>query len=126
EHLIIENVEKAPYQKESTSAKQSQTEMLKSLELRKESYVVLKNYCQEKNIDFLITPFDEVSLYELEKVGVEAYKIASTDTTNIPFLRKVAKTGKPIILSTGMCFLEEVEAAVNCILELNKNLILLQ
>lgn len=126
EHLIIENVEKAPYQQENTGNKQTQTEMLRSLELRKESYVVLKDYCQQKNIDFLITPFDEFSLIELEEVGVEAYKIASTDTTNIPFLRKVAKTGKPVILSTGMCYLPEVEAAVKAILDINKNLILLQ
>jgi len=126
EHLIIENVEKAPYQQENTGNKQTQTEMLRSLELRKESYVVLKDYCNQKNIDFLITPFDEFSLTELEEVGVEAYKIASTDTTNIPFLRKVAKTGKPVILSTGMCYLPEVEAAVKAILDINKNLILLQ
>jgi N,N'-diacetyllegionaminate synthase len=126
EHLIIENVEKAPYQQENTGNKQTQAEMLRSLELRKESYVVLKDYCKQKNIDFLITPFDEFSLNELEEVGVEAYKIASTDTTNIPFLRKVAKTGKPVILSTGMCYLPEVEAAVKAILDINKNLILLQ
>ncbi len=126
DHVIIENVEKAPYQLANTDKKQSQADMLRALELKKESYTVLKNYCQQKNIDFLITPFDEFSLVELEEVGVEVYKIASTDTTNIPFLRKIAKTGKPIILSTGMCYLHEVEAAVNAILPLNKNLILLQ
>ena len=126
EHLIIENVEKAPYQKASTDGKQSQTEMLRALELRKENYTELKAYCEKKNIDFLITPFDEFSLGELEEAGVEAYKIASTDTTNIPFLRKVAATGKPILLSTGMCYIEEVEAAVKAILAINSQLVLLQ
>lgn len=126
EHLIIDNVEKAPYQKATTDVKQTQTEMLRALELRKENYTELKDYCLTKNIDFLITPFDEFSLTELEEAGVEAYKIASTDTTNIPFLRKVAQTGKPILLSTGMCYLEEVEAAVKAILAINEQLILLQ
>jgi N,N'-diacetyllegionaminate synthase len=126
EHVIIDNVEKAPYQRETTDSKQSQTEMLKALELKKEAYVQLMDYCKQKNIDFLITPFDEYSLIELEEIGVEAYKIASTDTTNIPFLRKVARTGKPIFLSTGMCYLDEVEMAVKAILEINTNLILLQ
>lgn len=126
EHLIIENVEKAPYQQKNTGNQQTQSEMLRSLELRKENYIELKDYCKSKNIDFLITPFDEISLIELEEVGVEAYKIASTDTTNIPFLRKVAQTGKPIVLSTGMCYLPEVEMAVKSILKYNSNLILLQ
>ena len=126
EHLIIEDVEKAPYQQETTGNKQSQADMLRSLELRYEHYQELKDYCEAKGIQFLITPFDEVSLIELEKLGVEAYKIASTDTTNLPFLRKVALTGKPIILSTGMCEMDEVRQAVSEVLEVNPNLILLQ
>ena len=126
EHLIVENVEKAPYQKETTDNTQSQADMLRGLELRYEHYEELKNYCESKGIQFLITPFDEVSLKELEKLGVLAYKIASTDTTNLPFIRKVAATGKPVILSTGMCQMEEVRSAINEILEINPNLILLQ
>jgi N,N'-diacetyllegionaminate synthase len=126
ENLIIENIDKAPYQKTATGNKESQADMLRKLELRKEAYVELLNYCSEKKILFLITPFDEVSLQELEEIGVKAYKIASTDTTNLPFLKKIAKTGKPIILSTGMCYLEEVREAVKIIYEYNKDLILLQ
>lgn len=126
DHLIIENIEKAPYQKETTDKKQSQSDMLRGLELRYEHYQELKEYCESKGIQFLITPFDDVSLVELEKLGVEAYKIASTDTTNLPFLRKVAQTGKPIILSTGMCDLNEVRLAVAEVLEVNSKLILLQ
>src|SRR5687768_8883376 len=62
ESLILENVSKAPYQQETTSSSESQFEMLKKLELKKDQYVELKNYCAQKNILFLITPFDEDSL----------------------------------------------------------------
>lgn len=126
ENLILKDVEKAHYQQETTEQKESQFEMLKKLELRKTHYKELLEYCIEKEIIFLITPFDEVSLSELEEIGVVAYKVASTDTTNLPFLKKVAKTGKPIILSTGMCFLHEVEAALKEIYPYNKDVILLQ
>lgn len=126
ERLILAEVEKAPYQKHTTQSGESQFEMLKRLELRKDHYLELKNYCEARGLVFLITPFDEQSLEELEEIGVAAYKIASTDTTNLLFLRKVAKTGKPVILSTGMCDLDEVRAAVEEIHPYNKRLILLQ
>lgn len=126
EHLIVEGIEKAPYQQKTTDKKESQTDMLKGLELRYEHYKELKQYCDKKGIQFLITPFDEVSLTELEELGVEAYKIASTDTSNLPFLKKIAETEKPIILSTGMCTMEEVRAAVEEIASVNSKLILLQ
>ena len=86
--------------------------MLKKLELNVEAYIELKQYCDMRGILFLITPFDELSLEELEKIGIPAYKIASTDTTNLLFLKKVAETGKPVFLSTGMCEIEEVDKAV--------------
>lgn len=126
DELIIDDVEKAPYQRLTTSNQESQTDMLRKLELKKEQYVELKNYCESKGILFLITPFDEVSLNELEEIGVLAYKVASTDTTNLPFLKLIAKTGKPILLSTGMTYLEEVRAALEEIYPFNKNVILMQ
>ena len=126
ENLILSNVEKAPYQKNTTAASESQFDMLKKLELKTEGYLELKAYCESKNLIFLITPFDEQSLEELEEVGVDAYKIASTDTTNLLFLRKVAQTGKPIVLSTGMCDMKEVTAALEEINPINKKLVLLQ
>lgn len=124
--LIIDNVEKAPYQTKTTEKTESQTDMLKKLELKKEQYIELKNYCESKNIIFLITPFDESSLIELEEIEVEAYKVASTDTTNLPFLKKIAQTGKPIFLSTGMTYLNEIKAALAEIHEFNKDVILMQ
>lgn len=126
ENLILETVEKAPYQQQTTEATESQFEMLKKLELAKSHYVELKEYCDSKGIIFLITPFDEGSLQELEEVGVAAYKVASTDTTNLPFIKKIAQTGKPVILSTGMCYMNEVELAMAEIHPHNKDVILLQ
>jgi len=126
DQLILSNIEKAPYQKSTTSKEEKQGEMLRGLELRKEHYITLKNYCKSKGIQFLITPFDEVSLNELEEIGVEAYKIASTDATNLPFLIKIAETQKPLLLSTGMCYMNEVSEAVALIKAINSKLILLQ
>ncbi|MGD1844584.1 MAG: N-acetylneuraminate synthase [Salibacteraceae bacterium] len=125
-NLILSNVEKAPYQTQTTESSESQAEMLKRLELSQQHYRELKAYCENKNILFLITPFDEGSIEELESVGVEAYKVASTDTTNLPFLKKLAETGKPIILSTGMTYMEEVERALAEIHPINQKVILLQ
>ena len=124
--LIIENVQKAPYQSKTTEQEESQTDMLRKLELKQEQYIELKGYCESKNIIFLITPFDEGSLIELEEIGVVAYKVASTDTTNLPFLRKIAATGKPIFLSTGMTYLEEIRTALEEIQSFNKDVILMQ
>ena len=126
ENLILKSVEKAPYQQQTTDAKEGQFEMLKKLELTKQHYQALKDYCDQKDIIFMITPFDEESLKELEEIGVNAYKVASTDTTNIPFLRKLAMTKKPLILSTGMCYMDEVKQVVSEIFTYNKDLILLQ
>ena len=100
ESLILPNVRKAPYQKRSDK-NCSQFEMLKRLELPLERIRELKKYSEKLNIIFLSTPFDEKSLEELGSIGLPAYKISSTDITNLPFLKKVAGKSKPIILSTG-------------------------
>ena len=126
EHLILDEIQKAQYQKESTDANETQFEMLKNLEVTKEQNLELKDYCTKKGIVFLTTPFDEVSLDELDDLDLPAYKVASTDTTNIPFLRKIAQKNKPIILSTGMSYLSEVELALKTIHEYNKDVVLLQ
>ncbi len=124
--LIIQNVKKAPYQTKTTDKTESQTDMLKKLELKKDQYIELKEYCESKNIIFLITPFDETSLRELEEIGVVAYKVASTDTTNLPFLKKIAQTKKPIFLSTGMSYLNEIEAALEEMYAFNRDIVLMQ
>ncbi|CAN2048423.1 N,N'-diacetyllegionaminic acid synthase [Candidatus Magnetomoraceae bacterium gMMP-1] len=125
ESLILKDVEKAPYQKQ-TGHLESQFDMLKKLEISIEQNLQLKTYCEENDIIFLTTPFDENSLNELDKLNLPAYKIASTDTTNLPFLRKVAKKNKPIFLSTGMSYLSEIELALNEIYPFNKAVVLMQ
>lgn len=124
--LILHNVEKAPYQKLTTSNSETQYEMLKRLEVTRKQSEDLMCYCRKKNIIFLSTPFEKASLDELDEQGVPAFKVAATDLTNIQFLRQVAEKGKPIILSAGMCYLEEVRRALSAIYPINKNVILLQ
>ena len=74
-------------------------------------YVALANYCKELNIDFIATPFDDASIEFLDPI-MSFYKIASADITNLPFLRKIAKKNKPIILSTGGSTIEEIDLAL--------------
>ena len=126
EHLILDSVQKAPYQQKTTDSSESQFDMLKKLEVSREQNLELKRYSEEKNIIFLTTPFDENSLDEIDELDLPAYKIASTDTTNLPFLKKVAKKGKPIFLSTGMTYLSEVQMALETMYEFNKDIVLLQ
>ncbi|MEC7646305.1 MAG: N-acetylneuraminate synthase [Bacteroidota bacterium] len=125
-HLILNNVEKAPYQKGTTNSSESQMDMLRKLEVSKDQNFELLDYCKMKGIIFLTTPFDEVSLDELDELDLPAYKIASTDLTNLPFLERIAKKNKPIILSTGMSYLSEVELALKTIYPINRDVILLQ
>lgn len=72
------------------------------------------------------TPFDIYSLDFLDKLNISAFKVAATDITNIQFLRKIAQKGRPIILSAGMCYLEEVRVALEAIYPINKDVILMQ
>ena len=124
--LILNNIEKAPYQKKTTNVSENQYEMLKRLEVTKEQNKELMRYCKQRGILFLSTPFERDSLNELDELGVSAFKIAATDLTNIQFLRQVASKGKPIILSAGMCYQEEVRMALEAIEEINRDVILLQ
>ena len=126
EHLILKDVQKAPYQKNTTDAIETQFDMLKKLEVSREQNLELKKYCTKNGITFLTTPFDEESLRELDELDLAAYKVASTDTTNLPFLKKIAMKGKPIFLSTGMSYLSEVRLALETIYEFNKDVVLLQ
>lgn len=126
ENLILRQVRKADYQRKTSAAEESQYDMLKHLEMGIRQSQEIKEYCSSKGILFLTTPFDERSLDELDSLDMEAYKIASTDLTNLPFLRRVARKGKPIFLSTGMSYLEEVELALHEIGKVNKDVVLLQ
>ena len=83
-------------------------DLLKRFELSKEEHKDLFDYCNQKKITYLCTPWDPVSLLFLEELGVSAYKVASADLTNIPLIELLIETGKPLILSTGMSTTEEI------------------
>lgn len=113
EKVITEYAEKADYQKLATGSDESQFEMIKELELTHEEFMELFNHAKKKNIIFLSSPFDKDSVDLLDNLGVPAFKVASGEITNFPLLRYIAGKKKPIILSTGMSTIEEIEDAVN-------------
>ena len=108
EKLVAESAPLASYQRKNCQSS-SQFEMLKQLELTDDEFHEIKKRCDEKGIGFLSTPFDERSLKFLEEFDMDFIKIASGEITNLPFLREVAKTGKPVIISTGMATPKEIK-----------------
>ena len=112
ENLVSVHAEKAEYQKIFTGTGESQLEMLKKLLLSYEDFVLLKKYCDRKGIQFLSTPFDLDSIHFLERLGCSFWKVPSGEITNYPYLLEIAGTGKPVIMSTGMASMKEVEEAV--------------
>ncbi|MGH4052854.1 MAG: N-acetylneuraminate synthase [Clostridium sp.] len=115
EKLVTQYADMAEYQKCNTGKVDSQFNMLKELELSYENFIEIQEYCKYKKIMFLSTPFDFESVDFLWSIGMEAFKISSGDLTNIPFLKHIAKYDKPIILSSGMASLSEIEEAINVI-----------
>ncbi len=116
ENLVAKNTQKADYQKQTTDASESQFDMIKKLELDVETHRELIAYCQDKNIMFLSTPFDHDSIELLSNLGLKIFKIPSGEITNLPYLRHIGSLGKQIVLSTGMSNLEEVEDALNILI----------
>jgi N,N'-diacetyllegionaminate synthase len=113
EDLITPYAPKAEYQVVTTGESGSQAGMLKALELSAAQQAELKTHCRDAGIIYLCTPYENSSVDLLDLLDVAAYKIASTDTNNAPFLRHVASKGRPVVLSTGMSSLGEVEAAMS-------------
>ena len=79
------------------------------LELKDKEYLILKKFCKKIKIDFIVTPWDEVSMNSLLKIGIDYFKIASIDANNYHFCEYVASKRKPTIISTGMCTYEELQ-----------------
>ena len=100
----------APYQGAGT-----QQELLRALELSADDHTALVDACASRGVVFLSTPFDEESADLLDELDVPAFKIASPDVTNLPFLEYVARKGRPVLLSTGMSTLDEVRAAARAL-----------
>ncbi|MEA3321199.1 MAG: N-acetylneuraminate synthase [Bacillota bacterium] len=117
EKLASKFVQQAKYQKENTGIEESQVEMLKRLELSYKDHILLKRYCEKKGIEFLSTPFDIDSAKFLKGLGVDAFKIGSGDLNNIPYLIELDKLGLPVLLSTGMSNLSEIEESVSVLKE---------
>ncbi len=116
-NLATKNSEKANYQKNMTSQKESQFNMLKKLELSKEMHLELINHSKKKNIKFLSSPFDHESIELLNDLGLEIFKIPSGEITNLPYLKHIGKLKKKIILSTGMSNISEIRDALNILIQ---------
>jgi len=112
DRLASIDARKASYQEETTPVGESQYTMLKSLELSGDDHIELMDHCRKNDIMFLSSPFDEESADLLEHLGVTAFKIPSGEITNLPFLTHLAGKRKPLILSTGMSTLGEIEEAL--------------
>ena len=117
ESVVTTNAEKAEYQKETTDVKESQYDMIKKLELTESNFKELADYAKKKDILFLSSPFDKESADLLDGINVPVFKVASGEITNFPLLKHIAEKGKPIILSTGMATLGEIEDALRVIRE---------
>lgn len=113
--LVSKFAQKAEYQKQATKQEESQLEMLQKLALAEEDFLELKEYCQSHEIGFLSTPFDLESIHFLDKLDMDFWKLPSGEVTNLPYLLEIAKTRRPVVMSTGMCELEEVAMAVDCL-----------
>ena len=125
DRLVTIEAPKATYQTQTTRADESQRDMLLRLELDVDAHRELVTHCHDTGIEFLSTPFDEESADMLEDLGVSAFKIPSGEITNLPFLCHVSRKGLPMIVSTGMAFLSEVEAATEAIRSTKNDAIIL-
>lgn len=113
ERIVTEYAKKAAYQKETTDPKKSQYDMLKRLELTDAEIRELHNYARKRNIMFLSSAFDEESVDLLDNLDVPAFKVASSEVTNLPLLQHIARKKRPILLSTGLSTLEEIKEALD-------------
>ena len=110
--LVTAHAQQAPYQQKSLNKATSQLEMLKRLELRPEHHVELIQYCKQKKIEFLSTAFDLPSIELLSSLKLQRWKVPSGEITNLPYLRLIGLQAQPVILSSGMANLGEIEAAL--------------
>ena len=115
--LVSAKAAKADYQKKTTSADESQYEMIKKLELPAAAFKELKVYCHANRILFLSSAFDLESIDLLDSLGMEIFKVPSGEITNMPYLRCIGKLKKQVLLSTGMADLGEVEKALKVLEE---------
>lgn len=113
ETLVNRSAVQADYQKKNIGKEESQLEMLKKLELSFPEFITLDGYCKEKGVRFMSTPFDLESIDFLASLVMDYMKVPSGEITNLPYLRRIAQTGIPVIMSTGMCTLGMIEDALS-------------
>lgn len=112
ENLVSKDAKKADYQIENTRNTESQFEMLKKLELTEQQHIELMSYCKQKKIHFWSTAFDNDSISLLKRLGINLWKIPSGEITNLPYLEKIGSFNEKVIISTGMCNMQEIEEAI--------------
>ena len=119
EKLVSKSAKQAEYQKKNIGSKadDSQLNMLKKLELSQKDHEVLIAYCKQKGIKFFSTAFDMESIKYLHSLNLGLWKIPSGEITNYPYIKKIAQYGEPVILSTGMCEMDDICAAMNVLLQ---------
>ena len=117
ENVISVRAEQAEYQKHNTGTSESQLDMVRKIMLRPDDFKSLKEYCDSIGIRFLSTPFDLDSIDILKPLEMDLWKIPSGEITNLPYLRKIASMGQPVVMSTGMSRLGEVDDAVGVLLD---------
>lgn len=115
EYNVLKSCGWVDYQKENMPEVDSHWEMIKSLELTDEEFIQLKKHCDAIGIEFISTPSERKSLKLLLDMGVKTIKLSSGDVTNIPLLRAAGRANRHIMLSTGMCTLEDIDHAVEVI-----------
>ena len=118
EKLVSKSAKQAEYQIKNIGSKadDSQYNMLKKLELSEQDHQILIEYCQQKGIKFFSTAFDMESIDYLHSLNLGLWKIPSGEITNYPYIKKIAQYHEPVILSTGMCEMKDISAAMNVLL----------
>lgn len=117
EKLVSRFAEKAEYQKKTTGKEQSQLQMLEQLALTQQDFMELQEYCKEVGIGFISTPFDLDSIAFLDRLDMDFWKLPSGEVTNLPYLERIARTRRKVIMSTGMCEMDEIQDAVRVLKE---------
>lgn len=112
DRIVTASARKARYQQETTGVDELQRDMIRRLELSRDDHLALIDECKRHGIAFMSTAFDAESLDLLAELGIDRIKVASGEITNLPLLRRMAATGKPLLVSTGMSTLAEVRAAI--------------
>jgi N-acetylneuraminate synthase len=111
--IVTRQAKKAAYQEAAIGEAGSQFDMLKKLELPREAFKELSDHCRQTNIGFMSTPFDIESAQYLQSIGMDIIKVASGELTNLPLLRALGELKLPMIVSTGMATIGEIESAVD-------------